>query len=234
MNCINFAYTKIGSLEAIERTLINNDWITLILVFCLILLAVAKLAFEGYFVDFAELAFNEKYLLKTSKNVKFETPFNLLLFGVQLLSVSLFIYLIIAKFEVLSFTVAPSLMFLRIFIFYGLFIGVKYLLEKMTAVLFDGEKELSTYHYYKFVYRNYGAIFLIPINAMLVYSLQPPLYVIGIIIGIVLVFNAITLFNTLRKYEKLIYSNLFYFILYLCAFEIAPYFILFKLLSIDV
>ncbi|MEH6408357.1 MAG: DUF4271 domain-containing protein [Leeuwenhoekiella sp.] len=221
-------------MEAVERIILNNDWTTLILVSCLLLLAVVKLAYESYFIDFIELVVNQKYLIKSSQEIKFENPFNLLLFTVQLLSISLFLFIVAEDFSLLNNTTPSSLLFLRVFLFYSLFIGVKYLTEKMAAVLFNGEKEVEIYHYHKLVYRNYFAILLIPVNALLIYTFEPDPLAIKIIIGVLLLLNGVSLFNTLKKYEKLIYSHLFYFILYLCAFEIAPYFILFKLLSIDV
>ncbi len=220
-------------MEAIERTFISNDWITLILVSCLVLLTVVKIAYANKFADFSELFLNEKYLLKTGKEIKFNDSFNVLLFIVQLLSVSLFLYLIVNALD-LAPDISPFFVYLRIFVIYSLFVGVKFLVEKMMAVLFNGEKEMANYHYHKLVYRNYFSIILILINALFIYTFQPSLLSIQIIVGILVLLNSISLINTLRKHEKLIYSNLFYFILYLCALEIAPYFILYKMLSFGV
>ena len=86
-------------MQAIERSLVSNDWITLVLVGCLVLIAVARVAYESKFVDFSELPLNEKYLLKSSKDIQFEHPFNLILFTVQFLSVSLFLFLVAQKYE---------------------------------------------------------------------------------------------------------------------------------------
>ena len=220
-------------MEAIERTLISNDWITLILVSCLALLTVGKIAYGNKFADFSEVFFNEKYLLKTGKEIKFNDSFNILLFIVQLLSVSLFLYLIVKAFD-LSPDINPFFVYLRIFVLYSLFVGVKFLVEKMIAVLFNGEKEMANYHYHKLVYRNYFAVILILINALFIYTFQLNFLSIQIIVAVLILLNSVSLLNTLRKHEKLIYSNLFYFILYLCALEIAPYFILYKMLSFGV
>lgn len=45
---------------------------------------------------------------------------------------------------------------------------------------------------------------------------------------VTLVINAIALFYSYKTNRKLIITNFFYFILYLCALEISPYIILYK------
>lgn len=217
-------------MQALERSLISNDWITLALMVCLVLVAVARVIYETKFVDFAELLINEKYLIKGGKDIRFEHPFNMLLFTVQFLSISLFIFLVSSQFDTFS-KIRPALGYVRIVLIYVVFVALKFFIERMLGVLFKGEDHLNTYQFYKLSYRNYFALILLPINALFVYAFKPPLLVLQIIIGVFLILNVISLFNTFRRYEKLIFNNLFYFILYLCALEIAPYFILFKLFS---
>ncbi len=217
-------------MQAIERNLISNDWITLVLVGCLVLIAAARVAYESKFVDFGELPLNEKYLLKSSKDIQFEHPFNLLLFTVQFLSISLFVFLVAQKYELFK-TISPFVGYVRITLVYVVFVSLKFFTERTLGVLFKGEDHLDTYQFYKLSYRSYFALILIPVNAFFVYAAEPSLLVLQIVIGIFLILNLISLFNTFRRYEKLIFNNLFYFILYLCALEIAPYFILYKLFS---
>ena len=74
-------------------------------------------------------------------------------------------------------------------------------------------------------------IVLIPINMILVYAVEPTEKLIyGFLIGL-LVLNFIGFLSTFKSYQKLILSNFFYFILYLCALEIGPYIILYKLFN---
>jgi len=217
-------------LQALERSVTSNDWITLVFVTSLLLITVAKLAYESRFVDFAELLINEKYLLKAGKAIQFENPFNLILFTVQFLSISLFLYLAFIQFDVNS-DVTSFLLYLRIALAYVVFVSLKFFIERMLGVLFKGEQQLNAYQLSKLSYRSYFALILIPVNAIFVYAVHPNMLIIQIVVGIFLIFNIISLFNTYRRYEKLIYNNLFYFILYLCALEIAPYFILYKVFS---
>ncbi|RXG33260.1 DUF4271 domain-containing protein [Leeuwenhoekiella marinoflava] len=217
-------------MQALERSVTSNDWITLVFVTSLLLVTVAKLAYESRFVDFAELLINEKYLLKAGKDIQFENPFNLILFTVQFLSISLFLYIAFIQFDVDS-DVTSFLLYLRIALAYVVFVSLKFFIERMLGVLFKGEQQLNAYQLSKLSYRSYFALILIPVNAIFVYVVHPNMLIIQIVVGIFLIFNIISLFNTYRRYEKLIYNNLFYFILYLCALEIAPYFILYKVFS---
>ena len=80
-------------------------------------------------------------------------------------------------------------------------------------------------------YKNFIGIVLIPINMILVYAVEPTEKLIyGFLIGL-LVLNFIGFLSTFKSYQKLILSNFFYFILYLCALEIGPYIILYKLFN---
>ena len=217
-------------MQALERSVTSNDWITLVFVTSLLLVTVAKLAYESRIVDLAELLINEKYLLKAGKDIQFENPFNLILFTVQFLSISLFLYIAFIQFDVDS-DVTSFLLYLRIALAYVVFVSLKFFIERMLGVLFKGEQQLNAYQLSKLSYRSYFALILIPVNAIFVYVVHPNMLIIQIVVGIFLIFNIISLFNTYRRYEKLIYNNLFYFILYLCALEIAPYFILYKVFS---
>ena len=217
-------------MQALERSVISNDWITLVFVACLLLITVAKVAYESRFVDFAELLINEKYMLKAGKDIQFENPFNLILFTAQFLSISLFIYLAFEQFEISS-DVTSFLLYLRIALAYVVFVSLKFFIERMLGVLFNGEQQLNAYQLSKLSYRSYFALILLPVNALFVYAVHPNILAIQIVVAIFIIFNIISLFNTYRRYEKLIYNNLFYFILYLCALEIAPYFILYKVFS---
>ncbi len=220
-------------MQAITRTVETIDWITLVILGCLCLLAITKYAYERRFLDFTEVPFNEKYMGKAAKDLKFENPFNILLSTVQLLSVSLFLYLVCSTFHLFNH-LEPTVLFLRIMVFYGLFVGIKFLTERIIGVLFNGENVLKTYHYHKLVHRNYIAVLLLPLSALFVYSTFFGRTAALVIIALIVLLNLILLINTLRDYQNIISNNWFYFILYLCALEIVPYFILFKLFSMYV
>jgi hypothetical protein len=49
----------------------------------------------------------------------------------------------------------------------------------------------------------------------------------SLIIAIVIAANLATYVVSVKNYQNLIFSKLFYFILYLCALEIAPYYFMY-------
>ena len=94
------------------------------------------------------------------------------------------------------------------------------------------DKIVDIYLFQKLSYRNYIAILVFPFTLLLIYTFTiSDLWVYGIV-SFILFANLTGIFNIFRQYQKLISANWFYFILYLCALEIAPYFILYKLITV--
>jgi len=60
---------------------------------------------------------------------------------------------------------------------------------------------------------------------------QPSKAIIYTAIVLLLIINLIGFITSFKMHQKLILNNLFYFILYLCALEIAPYIILYEFIS---
>ena len=128
-------------------------------------MAVAKVIYESRFVDFAELLVNEKYLLKSNKDIRFENPFNLILFTVQFFSISLFIYITFRELGVET-DASSFLLYVRIVLAYVVFVSLKFFIERMLGVLFNGEQELNTYQFSKLSYRSYFALLLLPVKIL--------------------------------------------------------------------
>jgi len=81
--------------QYIERHTESLDWVTLLIVACLVLFVVAKQLYPKRFNEFILLPATNKYFFTQGKNEKIQHPFNLILFIAQAISVSLFIYLYI-------------------------------------------------------------------------------------------------------------------------------------------
>lgn len=215
-------------MQALYRDIPSLDIVTVLLVLCLAFLAFARLVNENRFIDFLILPINNRFWVKTEKEIRFESPFNILMLVVQLVSLCLF-GLLITKTLDLAPSIPDYLILLRLALIYVMFMALKYFIERIIAVLLNGEEIISLYHHNKIAYRNYIGLFLIPINALFFYSHKTFPLVIKILVLLLLVINVISLLQLFRKHEKLINGNLFYFILYLCALEIAPYLILYKM-----
>ena len=110
----------------------------------------------------------------------------------------------------------------------GLFILIKVLMERLIGSLFEIDKLVDSYLFQKISYKNYLGLLLLPINALLIFNVKSSLTIFYVAIGLLLVVNVIGLVTSFKTHLSVIKNNLFYFILYLCALEIAPYIILYK------
>jgi len=210
-------------LQYVTRTIDSLDWVTIIMVGCLILLAIIKIIYPKRFEDFIKLPVSNNYFLAKGKSEEIRHPFSLVLFGIQLLSISLFIYLFFLEKNKTNW-----MMFLQIVTAVFVFIIIKSSIEKMIGAIFSIENVIDKYVYEKFTYRNFISLFLIVINFIFYFSFNPDLKTLTIITCIIILINMIILFYSYKNYRSLIFSNFFYFLLYLCALEISPYVILYK------
>jgi len=196
-----------------------------------LLLAIVKTAYPQRFEDFLSLLSSNKFMMFRGKKNKAFHPFNILLFFVHLISFSLLFYLVF-NFFWKDPALDPIFIFIRIATAYGSFVLLKFGLEKIIGNVFGLDNYIDSYVYQKISYRNFiGLVLLIP-SLIFIYTLTPTALSLYILIGIVILTNIFSLLLIYQKNQSLITGNWFYFILYLCALEIAPYIILYKLITI--
>ncbi|MBQ4819739.1 DUF4271 domain-containing protein [Aquimarina sp. MMG016] len=217
-------------MEFITRDIITTNWITILIVASLALLATAKLMNQGRFADFIMLFNNNKYILLQQKSNKISTPFNIILIAFQIISISLFIYICWKTFD-LHNTTTNAFLYLKIATVYGMIVICKLLVEKIIATIFSMDTIIDDYLFYKISYRNFLGLILLPFSIIFIYTAIPSKIVLIVLLIILLILNLIVLISTYKKNENIILNHLFYFILYLCALEITPYFILYKLIK---
>jgi hypothetical protein len=208
------------------RNIVSNELFTVLLVISLIIVAIAKLASPKRFDDFILVIGNDKYLKIYSREQKFFDNFDALLFSNLILSVSVFCFIILRFIE--ETRKIPINNMFKLAVGIAIFVLIKVLLERLIGSLFEIDKLTDLYLFQKITYKNYLGILLLPINALLLFTFQPTLNIIYGIIILLLSINVIGLISSLKSHQSLIKNNLFYFILYLCALEIAPYIILYK------
>ena len=217
-------------MEQVDRYIDSIDWVTLCLVGCLIMFTLAKYLYPKRFQEFILLLFTNKYFLVHGKNDEIRHPFNLLLFIAQVISVSLFIFLFIKK-DSPQIIQSNSWLFVQICSGYIIFILIKFSIEKIIGEIFSIGTVVNNYLYQKLSYRNLLGILFFVGNIFFFYVIEPSInLLIGLVISMVVI-NVLALFYSYRTNGKLILSNFFYFILYLCALEISPYIILYKALT---
>ncbi|AXG68413.1 hypothetical protein KORDIASMS9_00628 [Kordia sp. SMS9] len=216
-------------ITTIERSIISKDWLTLLFVTTFCLLVVTRLVFQKKFTLFLGFLFSNKYQSQAiAKQESIINGFTSLLFCVQVISFSIFGYIAVTFFR--PYLANAPFLFVKISSFMVFFIVIRYILEKIMAVILDIELYINAYNFHKINARNLFGLLLIPINLVLVYYDYQHNIVFFSVICVFVSYNLIVLFLLLKNYQKLIINKLFYFILYLCALEIAPYLVIYKLL----
>jgi hypothetical protein len=217
------------ALELHPRIIENKDWATLVFLFALGFVVIAKAAFESRFNDFVRLIVSDKYTKIYRESSHLMSGFNVLLVAVNLISLSFFIKLV---FYHLGYGERTDwVLFIRIFTMLSVFIFSKFLIEKIIATIFGIEEVIEQFSLQKVTFRTYMGLLLLPMSFILFYSDYITNFIIYSVIIILLTINLLTYFISLKIYQNFILSKFFYFILYLCALEIAPYYFIYYLIT---
>ncbi|MGV3695774.1 DUF4271 domain-containing protein [Flavobacterium sp.] len=214
------------------RVLQPKDWATCLFVLSFALIAVTRTAFEGRFSEFLRILVSDKYIKVYKDSSHLMSGFTILLFVVQIISFSFFIQLLLSQFGYVPKDDKTSwILFLRIFTFFGVFILSKFLIEKIVAAIFNIEEFAEQFNLQKVSYRTFIGMILLPVNIYLFYNNSLSNVLIYCIIGVILAINLFSYLVSLKIYQNLLLGKLFYFILYLCALEIAPYYFIYYLIT---
>jgi hypothetical protein len=208
------------------RILENKDWATLLFVVTFAVVAMTKSAYETRFSEFSKLIFSDKYAKIYRDNNHLKSSFTIGLFFVQVISFAFFILLTLNIFDD-SIKKTDWILFIQIATFLLYFILAKYLIEKIVATSFNIDDFADLFNLQKVTYRTYIGVLILPINAVLFYYDNIPQIIPLAIIGISLCLSLYSYFISIKTYQNVIFAKLFYFILYLCALEIAPYYFLY-------
>lgn len=209
------------------RNIPQNDWFTVLIVVCLGLIALSKLLYGKRFNDLMAIFNNSNYLKVYVKEQKFINVFDGLLFLNLVISLTIFTQIAYKTFY--SSQQIQSLdLYYRLIVGLGSLILIKVLIDRLIGSLFEIDGIMNFYVFQKITFKHLIGLVLLPINILLIFTIHPSQNIIYAIILLLLVLNFLGFSMSLTNNLKTIKGNLFYFILYLCALEIAPYIILFK------
>ncbi|HEX9826535.1 MAG TPA: DUF4271 domain-containing protein [Flavobacteriaceae bacterium] len=210
------------------RESVSNEWFTVFIVLSLGFLTLSKFLFSRRFDDFLSVIGNSKYLKIYARDQKFIDGFDTLLFLNLVISISIFSFLMYSEF------VNPAefdlIQFFKLLFGIGALVLIKILLERLIGSLFEIDALIDSYLFQKTTYKNYTGFVLLPINILLIYTLSPSKSMIYVILGLIFSINLIGFITSFKNHQKVLLNSLFYFILYLCALEIGPYLILYRLI----
>ena len=175
------------------------------------------------------LIFSDKYSKVYRDSSQLKSSFTISLFIVQIISIAFFIQLTLSIFGYGVKT--DGILYIQIFTFLIFFVLSKFLIEKIIGTAFKIEEFVEQFNLQKVIYRTYISLFILPVNVILFYYDSISKNIPIIFISIILLISVLIYLVSIKNYQNLIFSKLFYFILYLCTLEIAPYFFMYYLFT---
>ena len=210
---------------------LGNDWFVGVLLFSLFLLASAKFLFGKYLSKLVESIFNSH----TANNLFLENNINMvkgsiLLNFLFIVNISLFAVNVMNHLSFSSSYIYGFKEFALVFIGFSLLYLGKIIVIKSLGYIFKGTKESKEYQFTIFLYNKNLGLFLFPVIIALpfvqAYAVEGLIYT-GVVM--VLFFYVLRIYRGLKiLFRK--HVSLFYMILYLCALEILPLLMIYKLL----
>ncbi|MDP4251173.1 MAG: DUF4271 domain-containing protein [Bacteroidota bacterium] len=227
----NFSGGKTLSIREEQYQSKSYDGFFYLLVGMLFFFAIVKLVFGKYLGNILTLFFRVSMRQQQIREQVLQSPFpSLLLNLLFILSAGLY-----ASFLMTYEHYGDPEQFWNFFAYGCLVLALIYLIKfvslKITGWIFNIQRTVETYLFIVFVTNKIIGIFLLPF--LVIISLSGPLVSMicftlsAVMIGIFYVYRIIASFKTLRKEIKI--SGLHFF-LYLCAFEIAPLLLIYKVL----
>lgn len=208
-------------MNPIEKTITSLDWMTITLFVGLVVLALGKYLFHKKFLNFIILPFNDKYILLHNKKGQFSHWFHLLLTLFQLINLSLFIFLVLKVFDLIPYE-KTVVVYLIILGFLALFELVKFFLQMFVGLVFNNLNLVGSLIFSKISYLNYSSIIISIANILLIYIATSSKTTIYMALTLIILINGIGMAKLLKNHQKALFPYFMYFILYLCALEIAP------------
>ncbi len=211
-------------MQALEKIVINTNWISIILVFLFAIIAVLKIIDGDKLKGYVFALFNKGFIQdEVEENTSFFSSFYSLLFIFSSVVLALVTSFLVAETNKnTSFSVSSFFLILGIIWSY---FTIKSLLEIGVIRLFFIKKEVRFYVVSKFGYLYSISFFLIIFFVLFRFGPLNFSFFIAATLGLFFLKFVFQVVNN----KNLVFGKLFYFILYLCAFEIAPLLIMFKL-----
>lgn len=210
------------------RDLYTVDILTLTFIGCLIIVALSKSLFTKRFNEFILLLFNSRHTNQYLKEQRFFDLFEGLLFLNFIINLGLLLHTYLSN---QASNAIPQMDVFKYALLIGLFLILKVLFERLLSSVLDIEPIIDKYIFEKTSFQNFIGLLLLPLNALLIYSIPPSHIILITLLAILLSIQLFGLFLFIKNNLNVFRKSLFYFILYLCTLEIAPYVVLYKIIT---
>jgi hypothetical protein len=202
----------------------------------LFVFALIRQSFGKYFSDLFRVFFQTTLKQRQIREQLMQNPFPSLVFNIFFVaSAGLYINFMLHYFGFIPGR--PPLNFWILYLYCCIGLAVIYLGKfiglKIVGWLFNMRRAADSYTFIVFIINKVIGIFLVPFLILLAFA-QEPLYTISLVVswcglGALILYRFILGFGAIRNEVRF---NLFHFFLYLCAFEIIPLLLIYKLLLV--
>jgi hypothetical protein len=215
--------------EGLERIVLSKDWITIIFLLILTIITVLKYNYSERFTKLFSLLYSDKYYTDYVKtNPLILNKFHFLFLFVIFINISMLIYFV---FQVLNppFFDGNFYSFTQVLIIVVSYIILRFIIGFLLSNIFDLNDQQKQLTFLKLSNLSLLSLLLFPLLIFLNYSVG--FYhntMVSISSVLVLILFLIHYYKLLKK-DKINFNNLFYLFLYLCALEIAPLIVIYKM-----
>ena len=206
---------------------LNRDWLTLMLIGALAFLGILRYWFPKRMSELLLLPLNDKYFALEGRQKGFIHPFNISMLVIQLVAFGI----LLSGLKRFDHAQSLSLQFHEftngVFLV-SVYLSIRYTLDWGIGYIFNCQKVLAAYRYQRLSFHHLISIGILILLAFLFFSRLPWAIILGIL-SITLIFTlGATIIYSVRRNSTTIINNFLYFILYICALEIAPYVLLYQ------
>lgn len=212
----------------------SYDWFTLSLVLLLLGVILLKQYNVVKFFQFIKLGYSDVYWTSKLKENRFVSTFEIILFTLPHLIIAQIIYLFADYLNMdVLFNFYPLFEVLILFFILSLFSIIKYYFEKLVNKSLNNSYFLNFYIFYKQIIWTYAVFLGLPFLILSVYLPYKSSDIFFVSLLVIVLFYSFKLISLCYKSRSALTSHWYYFILYLCTLEIAPYFFLYKIFAVE-
>ena len=220
------------NLVAQERPPTGREALFYILSGLLFFFALVKLLFGKYVNNLLGLVFRGSLRQKQIREQLLQTPLASLLLNIFFVLVAgLYIFFLVQHYQTAPAATGFWLLLLYCVLAIGLVYLVKFIVLKFTGWIFNMREAADTYIFIVFLVNKLLAIFLLPLVILLFFSINSwagaLLTLSYVMVGVFFAYRYIVSFAPVRREVKV---SQFHFFMYLCAFEVIPLLLIYKVL----
>ena len=214
-------------MDYLLRTEFDRDWLLIVLTGLMVMIAALRYWFPKRMKELLLLPINDKYFALEGRQRAMAHPFNILMFLIQIMGFGLLIALIIDANHRGTGMLSIGL-FVKSILVFGIYMILRYTLDWCLGYFLNCQNILSSYRYQRLSFQHLMALILLLVLSVAFFGRLNMAVVLPLTTSAVIFGLCATIIYSIRRNSSLLGRQFFYFILYLCALEIAPYALLYQ------